>query len=78
MSREKDDFVENSKSYMGKIKGNFSGSLFNIFGPGLSPSEAKEKNKKMRQMLATVEYMENQNGLFGGKSPKHFRVFILK
>lgn len=53
-SSNKDNFTENSPSYIGKMKGNFTGSEYNIYGPGYNPSDAKEKKLPLRSLLATI------------------------
>ena len=53
-STSKTDFSENSPSYIGKMKGNFTGSEYNIYGPGYNPSDAKDKKLPLRNVLATV------------------------
>lgn len=45
LSNSKEDFEEDSEHYLGKMKSNVLGDVLNIFGPGLNPSNAKEKNK---------------------------------
>jgi len=40
----KSNFEENSQFYLGKMKSNILGDVLNVFGPGLSPSNAKDKN----------------------------------
>ena len=37
------NFTENGTEYLGKYKGNFTGSQFNIYGVGYNPLNAKEK-----------------------------------
>ena len=44
MSCSKSDFEENSPHYIGKMKSNVIGDRLDIFGPGLNPSNAKDKN----------------------------------
>ena len=56
MSVSKVNFEETSESYIGKMKSNVLGDQLNIFGPGLNPSNAREKNQVPRELLATVVY----------------------
>lgn len=48
MSSSKDSFEESSSSYLGKMKSNVIGDMLNIYGPGLNPSNAKEKKEVPR------------------------------
>ena len=41
VSSKKGDYEEDSPHYLGKMKSNVIGDTLNIFGPGLSPSNAK-------------------------------------
>jgi hypothetical protein len=44
ITRTRNNFEEQGSQYLGKMKSNVLGDVFNIFGPGPSPSNAKEKN----------------------------------
>ena len=41
VSKNSEEFTENCDAYVGKIKANFTGSVFNIYGPGYNPTDAK-------------------------------------
>lgn len=41
----KSNFQENSEYYLGKMKSNLLGDILNIYGPGLNPSNAKDKHQ---------------------------------
>lgn len=41
------------------MKSNLLGDILNIFGPGLNPSNAHEKNQIPREVLATIVYNSN-------------------
>lgn len=45
ISIAKSNFEENSEFYLGKMKSNVLGDMLNIYGPGLNPSNAKDKNQ---------------------------------
>lgn len=60
---------------MGKMKSNLVGNVYNIFGPGLNPSTAKNYNIIPRELLATVVY---KTELFGTGRPKEFTLFLKK
>ena len=58
------------------MKTNFLGSEAMIFGTGYNPSDAKkDKNLKLRNLIATVEYETN---LFQSGKPRAFKVYLLK
>ena len=59
LSMSKGSYEENSPHYLGKMKSNVLGDVLNIFGPGLNPSNAKEKNEVPRELLATIVYSSN-------------------
>ena len=37
LSMNQDDMEENGQYYLGKVKSSFTGSVNNIYGPGMSP-----------------------------------------
>jgi hypothetical protein len=41
------------------MKSNLLGDIMNIFGPGLSPSNAKDGKVVPRELLATVVFITN-------------------
>ena len=51
------------------------GDVLNIFGPGLNPSNAKEKCCIPRQIIATIVY---NSGFFKNSGPREFKVFVKK
>lgn len=75
VSKSQTDFTENGPNYIGKFKGSFTGSQFNIYGPGYNPENAKEKDLPLRKLLATIEYETN---FFGSTRPRNFKVFVLR
>lgn len=56
------------------MKSNILGNVLNIFGTGLNPSNAKEKNMAPRELIASIHYITD---IFRGK-PKEFEVFVKK
>jgi hypothetical protein len=56
------------------MKSNILGNVLNIFGPGLNPSNAKEKSMTPRELIASIRYITD---IFRGK-PKEFQVFVKK
>lgn len=75
ISRSKTNFEEDSPYYLGKMKSNVLGDVINIFGTGLSPSNAKERGIAPRQLLATVVF---QTSLFQMGKPREFLVYVKK
>lgn len=53
------NFTENSSFYLGKLKANIFGDVINLFGVGLNPSDAKDRNCIPREMLATIVFTKN-------------------
>lgn len=45
ISISKTDYEENSNYYLGKMKSNILGDILNVYGPGLNPSNAKDKSQ---------------------------------
>ena len=56
------------------MKSNILGNVLNIFGAGLNPSNAKEKNMAPRELIASIHYITD---IFRDK-PKEFQVFVKK
>lgn len=55
------------------MKSNALGDILNVFGPGLNPSNAKEKGVPPRQLLATIVF---DSTLFGNSgNPRSFKVY---
>lgn len=57
------------------MKSSALGDILYVFGPGYSPSKAKEYKKEQRQMIATIRYQSN---FFNSGKPREFEVFTLK
>ena len=55
------------------LKSNFLGDIINLYGPGLSPSDAKESSKIPRELLATIVYAK-----LSMNKPREFDVYIKK
>jgi hypothetical protein len=45
ISSNANNFTENSGFYLGKMKSNLFGDVFNLFGFGLNPAKAKEEGQ---------------------------------
>ena len=69
LSLSSTDFEENTPNYLGKIKSSALGDILYVFGPGYSPSKAKEYKKEQRQMIATIRYQSN---FFNSGKPREF------
>ena len=72
LSLKDGDFEEDSPNYLGKMKSNALGDVLNVFGPGLNPSNAKEKGVEPRQLLASVIFDAAVLGNSG--KPREFQV----
>lgn len=75
LSRNKFIFDETSQHYVGKVKSSSEGDAYNIFGPGLNPSDAKQRGVEPRQLLATLVY---SNTLFHTGGPRKFSAYVLQ
>jgi hypothetical protein len=60
---------------MGKVKSTALGEAYNIFGPGLSPANAKERGEEPRELIATLAYATS---LFQTGGPRRFTLFQLQ
>jgi hypothetical protein len=69
ISLSKQNFEEDSQYYLGKIKSDAIGEVFNIYGPGVNPKSAKVKRVAPREMLASVVY---STALFHKGGPRKF------
>ncbi|CAM5999498.1 unnamed protein product [Sphagnum balticum] len=69
MNRDAD---RNSKYYLGKLRSNFTGSLYSLYNVGENPSKEKDPIKR-RSTIANVEYQTNFMGL---KGPRKLKVRI--
>jgi hypothetical protein len=56
LSSNASNFTENSSCYLGKLKSNLFGDVINLFGIGLNPGEAKDRNCIPRELLATIVF----------------------
>lgn len=57
------------------MKSNVLGDVLNVFGPGVEPSEAKQKKGPQRELLATIVFITS---LFQIGKPREFQVYIKK
>lgn len=69
MNRETD---RNSKYYLGKLRSNFTGSLYSLYNIGENPKKEKDPSKR-RSTISNVEYETNFLGL---KGPRKLKVRI--
>jgi len=71
----KDEVYSKNEIYnFGKLRSNFFGTIFNIFGNGKNRKDTK-KREEVRQQFGTVTYETN---LFGLKGPTKFNVYLPK
>jgi len=71
----KDEVYSKDEKYnFGKLRSNFFGTIFNIFGNGKNRKNTKIR-EKVRQQFGTVTYETN---LFGLKGPTKFKVYLPK
>lgn len=63
---------KNSKHYLGKLRGNVTGSIYSVYNSGENPKGTKDK-EKWRSTIANIEYENNFMGLRG---PRKLKVWI--
>ena len=61
---------KNSPSYLGKLRGNSTGSSYFLFDVGQTPSNKLDRSE-WRITMATVEY---ENNFMGMKGPRRLKV----
>lgn len=74
-SRDSHMIDEASNSYLGKAKSTALGDTFNIFAPGLSPNNAKERNVPPRELIASLTY---STSLFHTNGPRKFSLYMMR
>lgn len=57
------DFDKKSKNYIGKVKSNFYGTIFNIWDNGTKLEDIKSKNERIRQSKGCVTYVIKLNNI---------------
>lgn len=65
---------KNSASYVGKLRGNASGSLYHLYDKGQQPTSSKDRSK-WRISMASIEYESNFMGM---KGPRKLNVYTPK
>ena len=68
-------FEENKDHYLGKIKSNLGGDIYNVFGPGFNPQDAASKAIFPRELLATIVF---QTRVLDLGSPREFLIYVNK
>jgi len=63
---------KNNNSYLGKLRGNSSGSLYNLYDKGIQPTKSLDRSN-FRVSMAHVEYESNFLGMNG---PRKLKVII--
>ena len=61
---------KNSDSYLGKLRGNASGSAYQLYDNGLPPTN-KMNRSEWRITMAHIEY---ENNFMGMKGPRRLKV----
>lgn len=73
ISTSSSDFSENSGYYLGKVKSNQKGNVFNVYGPGLNPKNAQAKHVVPRQLIATITSHETKCS-----ASREFKLYLKK
>lgn len=60
-------------NFLAKLRGNYSGSTYNVFDRGINPIKASIKNKA-RTIQATIRFKTQIKNM----EPREFEVFLLK
>ena len=63
---------KNSSSYLGKLRGNAAGSIYQLYDYGLQPNNDIDRSK-YRVSMAYIEYESN---FLGMKGPRRLRAII--
>ena len=73
----KEELDVSSKGYVGKIRSNFMGTVFNVFDDGPNPTSDKciKDHEDPRELTATITYKSNPH--FEGY-PREIEVYLIK
>ena len=69
MTKEMD---KKSEAYLGKLRGNASGSTYQLYDSGIQPN----KNLDRRQWRTSRAYVHYENNFMGMNGPRKFRVSL--
>lgn len=80
MSMDKYDLGKESANYLGKVRSNFVGTIFNIYDKGVNPKDLDESSRtvraaSVRQELGTVLYRSN---ILGSRGPRQMKILVPK
>lgn len=76
LSETMNDFEENGRNYLGKIKTSFFGNEINLFSVGYNPEKSKQLIKPLRQIICTI--ITHPQQLMDSIRPREFSVYMLK
>jgi len=65
---------KNNPSYVGKLRGNAAGSIYQLYDKGIQPNNDFDRSK-FRVNMAYVEYESN---FLGMKGPRKFKAVVPK
>jgi len=65
---------KNNPSYLGKLRGNAAGSIYQLYDKGIQPNNDFDRSK-FRVSMAYVEYESN---FLGMKGPRKFKAVVPK
>lgn len=65
---------KNNPAYLGKLRGNAAGSIYQLYDSGLQPNNDYDRSK-FRVNMAYVEYESN---FLGMKGPRKFKAIVPK
>lgn len=63
---------KNTKGYLGKLRSNFLGTEFYLYGPGKNPKKAKNI-EDAREQQGFIEYETN---VLGSKGPRRMKAVL--
>lgn len=72
ISLEQKDILKNMQKYIGKLRSNFKGTVYNIYSKGEKWMKCNDE-EKVRKQLGVIYYKPN---LLGSKGPRSLRVLI--
>lgn len=61
---------KNSQSYMGKLRGNSIGSVYNLYDGGKQPNKNTNDRRYWRVSMAYIQYEDNFMGMNGPRKIK--------
>lgn len=65
---------KNNPSYLGKLRGNASGSIYQLYDNGLQPNNDYDRSK----FRVSMGYIEYESNFLGMKGPRKLKAVVPK